>query len=220
MMFTTSKDAIVWNHVKQSRIQLLAYLETLTNEQWNQESLCVGWKVRDVLAHLILEYHYTARTSWKDFVRSGFRVNEFMKRTALSLGRSSTESLLDQFRLMIDERIKPSSVPTMNVLVDLLVHEQDIRIALGQTKAMNPNSLQLVFSHWEPSEYNFGEKITGLAARLSGLKFVLTDLNMSKGAGKEVIGTAEDILLAAVGRMARINNLQGEGSKVLKSRLK
>ncbi|MGG7379082.1 maleylpyruvate isomerase N-terminal domain-containing protein, partial [Escherichia coli] len=35
------------------RSDLAGFLGTLTAEQWQAPSLCVGWRVRDVVAHLI-----------------------------------------------------------------------------------------------------------------------------------------------------------------------
>jgi uncharacterized protein (TIGR03083 family) len=219
-MFIKSDETVVWEHVKSSRVQLIAFFDTLSDEQWCQYSLCNGWQARDVLAHLILEYHYKFINSWKDFIRTGFSLNRFLKYTAKDLGKRPTKELLEYFRLMIDEQHKPSSVPVMNVLVDLLVHEQDIRIPLDQKQDIDMESLRLIFTHWEPKEYNLGERITGIATRISGLKFIMTDLNITKGEGLEIIGKAQDVLLTVVGRTVALDKLNGNGLAVLKNRLR
>lgn len=36
------------------RRDLADFLETLTPEQWQQPSLCAGWTVRDVVAHVTI----------------------------------------------------------------------------------------------------------------------------------------------------------------------
>lgn len=217
-MFTKANDAMVWQHVRNRRAELAAYLETLDTDKWNNQSLCGEWQTRDVVAHLLIEYHYTARY-WKQFLRSGLRVNKFLGRTAHDVGRSDTAHLLERFKNMIDERQKPAALPVMNVLVDLLVHEQDIRVPLGHLKPMPLDSLRLIFSHWEPQDYNLGEKITGVSRRVRGLQFVISDLSLTKGTGLTVVGNAEDILLAVTGRPTAIPKLQGEGTRVLEERL-
>lgn len=206
--------------MRRSRIDLIDYLEMLTDDQWNHDSLCEGWQNRDVLAHLILEFHYNASKSWKDFIRSGFRINVFLKQTAIAPGRQSPTELMNQFRLMIDEQHKPPGISVMNILTDLLIHEQDIRIPLGHIKPIAPDSLRLIFSNWEPGTYNMGERIAGLPGRLKGLKFTITDLNMTKGNGNEVIGSASDILHAIVGRTITLDRLEGDGVNILKKRLR
>lgn len=218
-MFTAGDEELVWRYVKQSRVSLIAYLETLSPEQWNQQSLCDGWKVRDVLAHLILEYHYDAKRSLKDIVLSGLSINRFMKYTAVSLGAKPTAELIAMFRHMVDEQVKPAAIPEINVLVELMIHEQDIRIPLLHVSPMDHDYLRLVFKHWQPRNFNLGEKITGLAGRVNGLGFTLTDLKMSVGDGTEVIGTAQNVLMAVAGRKVTLDQLTGEGTAILKSRL-
>jgi len=218
-MFTHTNDAAVWQIIHHLRKDLVSFLETLSDEEWNTASLCEGWRVRDVVSHLILEYHYTFSNSWLDFIRCGGNTNAFIMQTAIRLGEKPASELLDQFSRMTHERQKPRSVSSLNVLVDLLVHEQDIRIPLGKPKDMDMDSLKLIFSHWEPGKYNFGEKITGLDERLKGLQFVITDLSVIKGDGAEVNGNAHDILLAATGRSVAVSQLSGVGADILKQRL-
>ena len=45
----------VWRHIDQQRADLADFLETLSDEQWATPSLCDGWTVRDVAAHLTLQ---------------------------------------------------------------------------------------------------------------------------------------------------------------------
>ena len=41
-----------WRVIDQQRVALADLLDTLTPEQWSTPSLCEGWTVRDVAAHL------------------------------------------------------------------------------------------------------------------------------------------------------------------------
>lgn len=214
-MFTHSNETLVWRHVRHARVDLVEYLRTLSPEDWDSPSLCEGWLVRDVVAHLILEYYYSPTESFMDFVRSRFRVNVFMRDTAIRLGRTPTRELLQSFESMIDKQQKPASVSVINVLADLLVHEQDIRVPLRRPKDIPLESLKLIFSHWEPMDFNFGEKITGIAKRVEGLQFIATDIGITKGKGAVVEGNAQDILLAITGRVVSLKRLNGDGVAVL-----
>ena len=42
----------VWQHIDHERAWLADLLESLPPEAWQQPSLCEGWTVRDVGAHL------------------------------------------------------------------------------------------------------------------------------------------------------------------------
>ena len=62
----------VWPIVHAERAALIADLELLTDAQWDQPSLCEGWSVHDVVAHIV----DTALTTRLGFVvglaRAGF----------------------------------------------------------------------------------------------------------------------------------------------------
>lgn len=218
-MFTPINDQLAWEHIKRSRQVLFIYLSSLNEEQWNKASLSEDWLVRDVVAHLILLHHYTIKNSWFDFLLSKFKVNIFLNKTAKKLGKKSKQELLDLFEPIINEQKKTNSISVLNVLADVLLHEQDIRIPLNQPKAMPIDSLTLIFSHWEPTHFNFGEKITKISDRVKGLEFYAEDLGIRKGEGPMVSGKAQDILLSIAGRKIGIDNLRGDGAAILKNRL-
>jgi uncharacterized protein (TIGR03083 family) len=48
-------DHQVWSAIDDQRRRVVALLEPLTEAQWDHPSLCEGWSVRDVGAHLTLQ---------------------------------------------------------------------------------------------------------------------------------------------------------------------
>ena len=48
-------DAEVWTVIDVQRGRTADLLEQLSDEEWRQPSLCQGWTVRDVAAHLTLQ---------------------------------------------------------------------------------------------------------------------------------------------------------------------
>jgi uncharacterized protein (TIGR03083 family) len=45
----------IWQVIDEQRLSLAGLLEQLSDEEWRQPSLCAGWTVRDVAAHLTLQ---------------------------------------------------------------------------------------------------------------------------------------------------------------------
>jgi uncharacterized protein (TIGR03083 family) len=43
-----------WSVIEQERLSLADLLEGLTDEQWNAPSLCDGWRIKDVAAHVAM----------------------------------------------------------------------------------------------------------------------------------------------------------------------
>ena len=45
----------VWRVIDAQRLSLAGLLEQLSADEWRQPSLCTGWSIRDVAAHLTLQ---------------------------------------------------------------------------------------------------------------------------------------------------------------------
>jgi hypothetical protein len=62
-----------WDLIHAERRQLISDLEPLTAEQWRTESLCAGWDVHHVLAHLVALTKQTPPKFFGKFGASGFQ---------------------------------------------------------------------------------------------------------------------------------------------------
>ena len=72
----------VWQHIDNERAWLADLLESLPQEAWQQPSLCEGWRVRDVGAHLTFAHAQVRDLLWPA-VRAGFRYDALVRDTAL-----------------------------------------------------------------------------------------------------------------------------------------
>lgn len=57
------------------RADFAAFLATLTPQQWQAPTLCAGWRVRDVVAHVISYDNLAARSPLTLAARGRFRVS-------------------------------------------------------------------------------------------------------------------------------------------------
>jgi uncharacterized protein (TIGR03083 family) len=122
--------AEVWSFVHTERQALIDDLESLTPEQWAQPSLCPGWDVHDVLAHLV----DTAKTTRLGFVRGLIAAKfDFDTDNARGIERergATPAATLAEFRRVRDEtKTPPAALATR--LVEAIVHGEDIRRPLG-----------------------------------------------------------------------------------------
>jgi uncharacterized protein (TIGR03083 family) len=195
------------------RGDLADYLDTLTAGEWERPSLCRGWSVRDVAGH-VTSYDIQ---SWPAllalFARSGF-----------SLGRGNQARLEESRRLRTDEltaRLRahavPRGVPALFgcavALTDGLIHQQDIRRALGHPRHVPSERLAAALG--------FAPRARALPApaNLRGIRAVATDLEWSHGTGPEIRGPAEALLVALAGRPQALGELEGPGLGILRARL-
>ncbi|HSX01327.1 MAG TPA: maleylpyruvate isomerase N-terminal domain-containing protein, partial [Candidatus Saccharimonas sp.] len=112
------KPEAVWAMVSEERRRLLEYLRVLPEEAWDKQSLCRGWKVRHVVAHVILESRYGMLRSLPRWVRHGLSFNRFMYHSALGFGAQGRLELLMALQEDLDKRIAPPLISPLQVLTD------------------------------------------------------------------------------------------------------
>lgn len=195
------------------RRDLADYVETLTDEQWEQPSLCSGWSVRDVVAHLP---SYDA-LGWPALLA-------LFARTRFSLARSN-QVLVEQGRRLnrgqLTTRLRTHAVPRgvtamfggAIALTDGLIHHQDIRRALGQPRTVPAERLVAALT--------FAPRARALPApaNMRGLRLVATDIGWAHGTGPEVNGPAEAVLITLAGRRQGLAELSGPGLATLTRRV-
>lgn len=209
----------IWAEVAKRRLKLADFLETLSADEWDMPSLCKGWLVRDVVAHIILESRYSVVRDLPAFTKSRFNFNRFMFKVAKDLGRSSPATLISMVREDSNKRITPIGIRPRYVLADLLVHTQDIRIPLGKEEQIDLGVLRMLFADWQMSRLDLSTYIVGIRKRARRLEFVATDLSWQLGSGKRIEGRMQDVLLALLGRSVVMGRLKGPGLPVLAKRL-
>lgn len=193
--------------VRAERLNLAGLLDTLDDREWRAQSLCAGWTVRDVVAHLTLaDREFTATVLRVIRARGDFdRVTADMARERAL--RYSPAELVAQLRETAGQpRRFPLSGP-LDPLVDILVHGQDIARPLGRRREMAPERVAPALDYvWSSRFYGRPGK------RFGGLRFVATDATWSAGEGaREVRGPVGDLLLLATGRAAGLAGLTGTG---------
>ena len=65
----------IWPVVHAERRALAADLAGLTPEQWAMPSMCTGWSIHDVLAHMVATAKETPRRFFVGMLTSGFRLS-------------------------------------------------------------------------------------------------------------------------------------------------
>ena len=195
------------------RTDLADYLATLTREQWEEPSLCAGWRVRDVIAHAISYDDLTWPGLLKRAARAGFALGAINDLGVDEARARSTGELLDRLRAHVRPTGPVAVRGGMIALVDGLIHHQDIRRPLGHPRDIPPERLRAVL------DLALKAPPIGAAKRAAGLRVRATDLDWSRGDGPEVEGPAEALLMTLAGRSAAFTELAGEGTKTLAARL-
>jgi len=202
-----------WPTIHAERKALAADLESLTDERWNTPSLCAGWAVRDVLAHMTSAAVMTPPKFFAKLAASGFRFNAYAaKEVARERGDSPADTLA-RFKQCVDLSSHPPG-PGDTWLGEVLVHAEDIRRPLGISHTYPTAALTRMVDFYRGSNLLIGGK-----KRAAGLTLRATDADWSAGSGPEVAGPAVSLMMAIVGRQAAVDELSGDGVATLKQRL-
>ena len=105
-------------------------LADLTPEQWHTPSLCAGWSVHDVLAHMVATAKETPRRFLAGMVRSGFRISRLTEKRIAEERAGGPAATLAAFRAVETATSAPPG-PKLSWLGEALVHAEDIRRPLG-----------------------------------------------------------------------------------------
>lgn len=201
--------------VEAERLRLCTFLATLDPTDWATPSLCAGWTVRDVVAHLTTP----TRTTMLEVITGAVRALGSFHRMADRQARTRAAAfppadLIAQLRETAGStRRMPGSAP-MDPLVDILVHGQDIARPLGRPLSMPVDLALAALDHVKANGFS------GAPKRIIDLRLVASDADWAHGAaGDEVHGPAADLLLAVLGRPVALRHLSGTGVDLLSSRL-
>jgi len=169
--------------------------------------------VRDVLGHLV---SVQVVPTWK-FKLGVYSMKSFDRRAdkiAREFGARPPQSLIDQYRSLVDSKRGAPFVGLKAPLADVLTHSVDIQYPLGLPDVHADDTAEMV--------------LTWLAAGLQGftlkkatqcLRFEASDLAWHVGEGPDVRGSVSDLLVALNGRPAGFDALAGDGVTTLRSRV-
>lgn len=203
-----------WRVVDEQRGVIADLLATLTPQDWATPSLCDGWTVREVAAHLTL----AALTPTADVLRAGWRAKGSFDRmihdTAVELALRPTDQIVADLRSTVGRRRLAPFTVWRDPLIDVIVHGQDIARPLGRVVTPPPaavrTSAEWAWQRWFPFF---------AARRLRGLRLVADDVAWSRGQGAAVRGPILSLLLLSTGRPAGLADVSGPGAELACARL-
>ncbi len=196
------------------RLRLIGRLEALDEAQWVTPSLCAGWRVRDVVGHLVSILDLPLHRFLLGVAKArGF--DRFADRAAREYGGQDPAALTARYRELAPKRFSPPVVGPIAPLVDVFVHTRDIERPLGLPAELDPDGMRTVL------DFVCGSKARGFipAKRTAGLRFAATDLDWTLGDGPLVDGPAEALMLAVNDRSVATADLSGDGAQEFRARM-
>lgn len=202
----------VWPLVHAERAATIEDLARLDPAQWGQPSLCAGWTVHDVVAHMVDVARSTRLGFAVDMLRAGFDFDRQNTRGIERARGATPEKTLQRLREAATRTSTPIA-PLNTRLVEEIVHGEDFRRPLGISHSYSQEAVVRSLRQQVATSTAFG----GARELVAGVRLVATDADLTIGDGLEVTGPALALLLTVSGRRVALDELDGPGVATLTS---
>lgn len=199
-----------------NRLAIADILEDLSPAQWEEATLCEGWTVRHLAAHLLQPMLVGFGRFFVAAIRNRGDTAATVDHLARSIARREPAELIALLRQHAPDRSTPRRVGPFGPFSETCIHLSDFARPLGlDVGAPRDDWLELLgyltSGHAAPSLVPSG--------RLDGISLRATDADWRHGAGPEMSGTLEALAMAVTGRESAVSDLHGPGVDTLSARL-
>jgi uncharacterized protein (TIGR03083 family) len=170
-------------------------LEGLSESEWNAASLCAGWRVREVVAHMTMPFRYPAPKFLAELIRSRGNFGRMADRIARRDAQAPIGTLLEGWRTNENHPWKPPGGGYPGALTHDVVHGLDITVPLGIEHPVGEAALRIVLDHATTPL-----SLKSMGVGLTGTRLEADDLDWSFGDGEPLRGRARHLLLVLMDR--------------------
>ncbi|MEV2222366.1 maleylpyruvate isomerase family mycothiol-dependent enzyme [Nocardia vinacea] len=201
----TSDEIQLWTQAE--RLELADFFDDLEDHEWAVPSLCGGWTVHEVLAHVTLSNRVTLGQTLLGVLRARGDWNRMTADLARErAARFTPAELVAQLRESAGSTRRAPGAGPLDPLADTIIHGQDIARPLGRVRQVPTKPGVAALDHI------IGSRFYGARQRLRGIRLTAVDADWSAGDGPdEVRGPLSDLLLVSTGRVAGLSGLAGSG---------
>jgi uncharacterized protein (TIGR03083 family) len=208
-------DTEVWSAVDRRRRAIVDLLTDLAPGEWDTPSLCEGWAIRDVAAHLTMSL-LTMRQLTLLAIRHPGPTNHLIREGSIDLARRHDPGqLLSRLDLLVGRHRPFLGLTCRESLIDAVGHTFDMAIPLGREIRV-PAAEVAEAADRVVSYRGRGNAKVFRSLPLATFRLTATDYAWSTGDGAQVTGTMSDLFLLLTGRAARIGYLHGAGADDLR----
>lgn len=204
------------DEITAERLRLVSRLRSLPESDWDTQSLCELWTVRQVVAHLVTPFLVSTGAMALAMLRHR-GISAAMNSKAQQIGARPPTELLEVLERNASSAFHPPGATLVAPLTDIVVHSADIRWVIGDERAdwADPQRLSPILDFVVSPQARRGFVPPD---RIKGLRFVADDLDWQHGTGVEVRGSGLAIATAILGRSAAWPLLMGDGAVILAAR--
>ncbi|MEV6333635.1 maleylpyruvate isomerase family mycothiol-dependent enzyme [Nocardia vinacea] len=190
------------------RGELAELLAGLAAERWDEPTLCAGWRVREVVAHITMPFRMSMPRFALEMLKARGNFNKMADRSARSdTAVLTAEDLVAAVRDNVDHPWKPPGGGSAGALSHDVIHGLDITVALGLDRIVPAERMRMVLGALSPRSVGF------FGVDLDMIELRADDLDFTYGSGSVLAGSAQDLLLVLCGRTLPAGSLRGDAAE-------
>jgi uncharacterized protein (TIGR03083 family) len=204
MTITDVREAIA-----AERTDLAAALTNLPAQSWDGQTLCAGWRVREVVAHMTMPFRYSMPKFAAELLMARGNFNRMADRCARRDAASlSASELAVSLSSNANHPWQPPGGGFEGALTHDMVHGLDFTVPLGIKRHIPEDRLRLVLQNiTTPRVLKF------FGVEVNEIEFRADDIDWTFGSGTPMYGAAQDLLLVMCGRRLPVGRLRGAPSQ-------
>ena len=186
-------------------LALAGLLEPATEAQWDTPSLCAGWRVREVIAHMTMAARYSEEEFMAELSRCDFDFGRLSNQIAARDAELPAGELVASLRAEVMQHWTPPGGGWHGALNHVVIHGLDVTVPLGVPRRSPDATIRVVLDDLTAGGVHarFGTSIEGRSLQAS-------DLDWSYGSGPVLRGPAEYLALVLCGRATPEGRLEGK----------
>jgi uncharacterized protein (TIGR03083 family) len=162
---------------------------------WDRPSLCAGWRVREVVAHMTMAVRYPPAEFQAELQASGGDFTAMSDRIAARDAQLPIETLFDDLRDDGMHRWTPPGGGSIGALVHVVIHGLDCTVPLGIPRPVPDPTILVVLD-----ALTEGGVHAAFGFDLDGVELRATDAEWAFGSGRPIAGPAAELALLVCGR--------------------
>lgn len=180
-------------------------LASVPEQEWELQSLCSKWRIREVIAHVTMPARYDQEAFMEELRAHQFDFTALSNDIAMRDGKSTIADLLDDLRSDRLHRWTPPEGGYLGALNHVVIHGLDVTVPLGIEGTTSGEALRIVLE-----DLTEGGTHQHFGTDLSGRKLEATNVTWSFGTGRILRGSASDLALMLCGRDVPSDRLDGD----------
>ncbi len=184
--------------------RLADLLEGLADTDWDTPSLCQGWRVREVVAHMTMPVRYDEQAFVSELRARDFDFGRLSNEIAWRDAQTPVGELLRELRSDVLNHWVPPGGRYLGALDHVVIHGLDLTVPLGRQRLATDEATRLVLD-----DLTRGGTYEHFGTHIAGTRFEASDLSWSYGSGPTLRAEAGQLALVLCGRAISSDLLAG-----------